>query len=58
MLDSGKSPFYTTEPFDASYFPADAQAPQPTQIEIEAFVVLLAQISRRLLADTPAVVAA
>ena len=58
MLDSGKSPFYTTEPFDASYFPADAAVPQPTQLEIDAFIVLLAQISHRFLTDASATSAA
>ena len=58
MRTSGNTSFYAAAQLDALNLTSGQTAPQPTQLEIDAFVLLLAQISRRLLADAPAVVAA
>ena len=58
MRTSDTTSFYAAAHLDASNLPSGQPAPQPTQLEIDAFVLLLAQISRRLLTDASAVVAA
>ena len=55
---SAPTAFYATEHVELANIPPVEPVPQPTQLEIDAFVVLLAQISHRLLTDASATSAA
>lgn len=52
------STFYATEQVELTNIPHAEPAPQPTRLEIDAFVTLLADISRRMLSTDTGIEAA